>query len=114
MPACWVMTKPGEPMMSKIILATSIALFALSAASFAQTADQTGDPSATGGQGGMNTPERVPVETPQYAVPPGVTTGMAPGVILEPAPMPEGPIKCPSDGKSSQGNVGPGTGCSPY
>lgn len=103
--------------MRKILLAASIALFAASGASFAQTADQTGDPSATGGQGGMNTPERVPVEP--YEVPPGVTTGMGPGVIVEPGPMRqgpvwEGPINSPSDGESSQGNVGPGTGYPRY
>lgn len=101
-------------MMKKIILAGSIALFAAAGAAFAQTADQSGDPSATGGQGGMNTPERVPVEP--YDVPPGVTTGMGPGVIVEPAPMPEGPVwesptRCPADGESTQGNVGPGSGC---
>jgi len=65
-------------------------------------------------------PERVPVEP--YDVPPGVTTGMGPGVVVvpgpmvEPGPMPEGPVwerpmNCPTDGESTQGNVGPDTGC---
>jgi hypothetical protein len=105
----------------KSLLAISIALFATSGAAFAQTADQTWDQSATGGQGGMNTPERFPIERPQYVMPPDVTTGMGPGVIVAPGPMWEGPmpqgpvwegpIHCPADGESSQGNVGPGTGC---
>ena len=100
--------------MMKCLLAMSIAFYAAGGTAFGQTADQTYDPSATGGQGGMNTLERVPVEP--YAVPPGVTTGMGPGVVVEPGPIQqgpvwEGPIKCPSDGESSQGNVGPGSGC---
>jgi hypothetical protein len=100
--------------MKKILLAASVALMTASGAAFAQTADQTHDQSMTGGQGGMNTPERVPVEP--YQVPPDVTTGMGPGVVVVPGPMPKGPVRqgpinCPSDGESSQGNVGPGTGC---
>lgn len=100
--------------MRKMLLAGSIVLMAASGAAFAQTADQTYDSSKTGGQGGMNTPERIPVEP--YEVPPDVTTGMGPGVVVVPGPIPEGPVRegpanCPSDGKSTQGNVGPGSGC---
>jgi hypothetical protein len=97
--------------MKKVLLAGTIALMAMSGAAFAQTADQTGDASATGGQGGMNTPTRVPVERPYYEPAPGVTTGMGSGVVVvQPAPIREAPINSPSDGESTQGNVGPGSG----
>jgi hypothetical protein len=98
-------------MMKKILLAGTIALMATSGAAFAQTADQTGDASATGGQGGMNTPTRVPVERPYYEPAPGVTTGMGSGevIVVRPAPVPA-PVGGPYDGESTQGNVGPGAG----
>jgi hypothetical protein len=101
-------------MMKRILLASTIALLATGGAAVAQTAEQTGDASATGGQGGIGYPTRMPAEPYYYEPAPGVTTGMAVGtVIVQPAPMrevPAGPIKSPSDGDSLQGNVGPGTG----
>ena len=95
--------------MKKLLLAGSIALLAASGTAFAQTADQTWDRSATGGQGGRGVPERGIQDEPHYYnVPPGVTTGM---VVVRPAPVIVAPMAGPYDyNESSQGNVGPGTG----
>lgn len=97
--------------MKKILFAGAIAFIAASGAALAQPSQ-----GQAGAQAGVNgnaptAPDSIvtPDSTLRYNMRPGETTGMDNGVI-EPDRTPEAPVvKSPSDGESSQGNVGPGT-----
>lgn len=97
--------------MKKILLAGAIAFIAASGAALAQPSQ--GQAGAQAGVNGNAPTAPDSVVTPDYTIRhnmgPGETTGMGNGVI-EPDRSPETPVmKSPSDGESTQGNVGPGT-----
>jgi hypothetical protein len=97
--------------MKKILLVGAIAFITASGAALAQPSQ--GQAGAEAGVNGNAPTAPDAVITPNATIRdnmrPGETTGMGSGVI-EPDRTPEAPVmKSPSDGESSQGNVGPGT-----
>ena len=91
--------------MKRMLLVGAIAFVTASGAAFAQSSQ--GQAGAQAGVSG-NAPNAPDSTMPNY-VRPGETTGMDNGVV-EPDRAPEAPVmKSPSDGESTQGNVGPGT-----
>jgi hypothetical protein len=92
--------------MKRIILAGAVALIAASGSAFAQPSQ-----GQAGAQAGVNgNAPNAPDSLLQNDVPPGVTTGMGNGVVVEPYPAPPPAVTDPRAlGPSSEGNVGPGT-----
>jgi hypothetical protein len=95
--------------MKKLLLLGAIAFVATGGAAIAQPSQ--GQAGAQAGVNGDAPTAPDATVTPDYTIRdnmrPGVTTGMDNGVV-EPDQMPPA-ITSPSDGESSQGNVGPGT-----